>query len=386
MGVGVCSGLGSYFGVDPVIFRVLIAVLAVFGGAGILLYLLLWLAIPEEGTPTSALDRGIAEARRRKIPFGIVAAGTVVVLWVVGFSWWAPPSLWPTIIVAAIVIFVLSRRADRTEHHLPAAQPYPATTGSGSYPAENPATYESTVSLPADAQRGWGLPQTTPTSSSTQLREWIEESRSRGRERRRRTFPIRVSICALSLAAAVALGVTDWLHGIPFAAYFWTFGAIVLGGLLVGTVTRRTPWLYAAWLAPLAVGLIAFGSSPASLHNGWGDRAWSPHTSSAVSGEHKLAFGRGTLDLSSINSVDASRTTKVTMGAGQLRIVVPRSLAVVVHTDVHFGTVTVEGTELHSGYNFDRDVTSPAASQNPAAVITVDATLTNGEIEIDYVG
>lgn len=387
MGVGVCSGLGSYFGVDPVIFRVLIAVLAVFGGAGILLYLLMWLAIPEEGTPTSALDRGIAEARRRKIPFGLVAAGTVLVIWVIGFSWWAPPSLWPAIIVTAILLFVLSRRADRTEQAAGSAPAYHPAAAAGTVPLDDPSTYESVVPLSGDPDRPWAVPTVEPSASGgSQLREWMEESRSRGRERRRRTFPIRISVSALSFAAVVTLAIIDWLHGIPFATYFWTIGAILLGGLIVGAATRRAPWLYTAWLAPLAVGLIAFGSSPASLHNGWGDRAWTPHTSTAVSAHYKVAFGRGTLDLSSIKSVDAARSVKVTMGAGQLRVVIARSLAVVVHTDIHFGTVTVDGNELHSGYNFDRDVTGPAVGQDTSKVLTVDATLTNGQIEIDYVG
>ncbi|MGI8881127.1 MAG: PspC domain-containing protein [Jatrophihabitans sp.] len=387
MGVGVCGGLGAYFGVDPVIFRVLIAVLAVFGGAGILLYLLMWLAIPEEGAPTSTLDRGIAEARRRKIPFGLVAAGTVLVIWVIGFSWWAPPSLWPAIIVTAVLLFVLSRRADRTEQTAVPGPPYSPAASVGTAPLDYPSTYESTVPLSGDPERPWAVPPIEPSpSGGSQLREWMEESRSRGRERRRRTFPIRISVCALAFAAVVTLALIDWLHGIPFATYFWTIGAIVLGGLIVGAATRRAPWHYVAWLAPVAVGLIAFGSSPASLHNGWGDRAWTPHTSSAVSGQYKIAFGRGTLDLSSIRSVDAARTVKVTMGAGQVRIVIPRSLAVVVHTDIHFGTVTVEGNELHSGYNFNRDVASPAVGQDSNRVITVDATLTNGQIKIDYVG
>ena len=43
---GVCGGLGDYFGVDPVLFR-LLWVLLMFGyGFGILAYLVAWLIIP----------------------------------------------------------------------------------------------------------------------------------------------------------------------------------------------------------------------------------------------------------------------------------------------------------------------------------------------------
>ena len=43
---GVCGGLGDYFAVDPVWFRVGFVVLALGGGSGILIYLLMWLTVP----------------------------------------------------------------------------------------------------------------------------------------------------------------------------------------------------------------------------------------------------------------------------------------------------------------------------------------------------
>ena len=46
---GVCGGLGEFFQVDPIIFRILFVVLS-FGGIGIFLYLILWLIAPRENT------------------------------------------------------------------------------------------------------------------------------------------------------------------------------------------------------------------------------------------------------------------------------------------------------------------------------------------------
>jgi phage shock protein PspC (stress-responsive transcriptional regulator) len=43
---GVCGGLGEFLELDPVLFRAAFLVLAVIGGLGILLYLVLWLLIP----------------------------------------------------------------------------------------------------------------------------------------------------------------------------------------------------------------------------------------------------------------------------------------------------------------------------------------------------
>jgi phage shock protein C len=46
---GVCSGLGRYFGLDPVLIRVLFAIAVVFtGGLALLAYPVLWFLMPEE--------------------------------------------------------------------------------------------------------------------------------------------------------------------------------------------------------------------------------------------------------------------------------------------------------------------------------------------------
>lgn len=44
---GVAGGLADYFGLDPVLVRVLFVALAVFGGGGIILYIACWALIPE---------------------------------------------------------------------------------------------------------------------------------------------------------------------------------------------------------------------------------------------------------------------------------------------------------------------------------------------------
>ena len=45
---GVCGGLAVATGAETWIWRLIFAVLAFFGGAGLLVYILLWLFVPEE--------------------------------------------------------------------------------------------------------------------------------------------------------------------------------------------------------------------------------------------------------------------------------------------------------------------------------------------------
>lgn len=69
---GVCSGLADYFHVDPLFVRLAFVALAFAGGAGILLYLVLWVLMPAAGSPqmdarTLAREnvRGMAEEFRQ---------------------------------------------------------------------------------------------------------------------------------------------------------------------------------------------------------------------------------------------------------------------------------------------------------------------------------
>ena len=45
---GVCGGLATYFGIDPVIPRLIWVVFALAGGIGLLAYIVCWLVIPME--------------------------------------------------------------------------------------------------------------------------------------------------------------------------------------------------------------------------------------------------------------------------------------------------------------------------------------------------
>ncbi len=44
---GVCGGVADYFSVDPVLVRLLWAAFALLEGAGVLLYIVAWIVMPE---------------------------------------------------------------------------------------------------------------------------------------------------------------------------------------------------------------------------------------------------------------------------------------------------------------------------------------------------
>jgi phage shock protein C len=47
---GVCGGLGEYFNIDATLIRVLFVVFTVFGGAGLIIYLAMWIIVPNAST------------------------------------------------------------------------------------------------------------------------------------------------------------------------------------------------------------------------------------------------------------------------------------------------------------------------------------------------
>jgi phage shock protein PspC (stress-responsive transcriptional regulator) len=72
---GVCAGLGRYFDVDPIIFRIGTVVLTFVGGAGLLAYLAALLLIPAEDDPSA--EAGATPAGRNR---WLVILGVIVLL------------------------------------------------------------------------------------------------------------------------------------------------------------------------------------------------------------------------------------------------------------------------------------------------------------------
>jgi phage shock protein PspC (stress-responsive transcriptional regulator) len=100
---GVCAGLANFLGIDPVIVRIFFVLLVILDGAGILIYLLLWLVMPKEDATTDTLnisDRArdigteFGQAVSKPNPnaaifigVGLILAGVVVFLRSLDISW-----------------------------------------------------------------------------------------------------------------------------------------------------------------------------------------------------------------------------------------------------------------------------------------------------------
>jgi phage shock protein PspC (stress-responsive transcriptional regulator) len=382
---GVSGGLGEYFGVDPVLFRVLFATSAFFGGIGIIAYLVAWAVIPERGAPSAPLDGAARWLRQRRVPFGVAVAVAAIVAWVTLFSWWRPWPFFPLLIVAILLVVVLERnRNQRLAAHgagtvPPVAPPNvaPMSTSVTDYPfASSAAGVEQTApTLP--------YPQAPATGAQTELHAWMSESRDARVRRRTANRPMRLAVWSALTLALLGLGIADAIAGIAIPTYLWVVVGIVIAGLIVGAAIRRPVWGFSAILVPAFVLMFVLGGTSASLHDGSGDRTYTPTSGTELKPTYHQAFGRVTLDLTRVGQLDSTRTVHVRQAAGQVRIIVPQNMDVTMRNHIWLGQVEVDGIEVQSGFNFDREVVFGPGNVDR---LTVDVDLSDGQVSIARVG
>jgi phage shock protein C len=107
---GVCGGLAHYFNLDVALVRILFFVFALAGGASILLYVVLWIAVPADaGTARAAAVRTGGTETLATI---LIALGGVWLLANVGvFDLVQWRYAWPLLLIAFGVILLARRLA-----------------------------------------------------------------------------------------------------------------------------------------------------------------------------------------------------------------------------------------------------------------------------------
>ncbi|MEU4770441.1 PspC domain-containing protein [Micromonospora sp. NPDC023644] len=77
---GVCAAIGRATNTDPVLWRVLLAVLGFFGGIGILVYVTAWLIIPGEGDSASPVESMLGRGRSSMSPVTVIVLSILVAI------------------------------------------------------------------------------------------------------------------------------------------------------------------------------------------------------------------------------------------------------------------------------------------------------------------
>ena len=103
---GVCGGLAAYFKIDPAIVRLAFVLFALAGGASILLYIVLWIAVPLGDTTAVATSGASGDI----IAYGLIGLGAIALLANFGvfrFINWSVG--WPLLVIALGVALLLRR-------------------------------------------------------------------------------------------------------------------------------------------------------------------------------------------------------------------------------------------------------------------------------------
>ncbi len=327
----------------------------------------------------------MSSLRHRQVPTWLIAVGAGLLLWFAAFSWWAPGPFFPVMAVVIILVIAFGRRGDPTTGSRsdapaqpPSAQPYPQPSAQAS---ADPgfAAQADTVSLDKDGPAA-EQPAAPPPSWVADSRRWIAESREARNRRLRRAFPVKVATLAVLAATLLTLGLIDAATGIPVPLYFWFSTGILAAGLIVGALLRRTPRSVTGLLVLSVVGLVGLAGSHASLHDGVGQRIWTPtHTLAA---RYDLAFGHTELDLRSLDKQDGPHTVRIEQAAGDVHILAPATMNLRVVANVRFGDVGVDGSSDQAhGVGVSRIVEPLSGATGQP--ITVVVHLADGHVEVD---
>lgn len=163
----------------------------------------------------------------------------------------------------------------------------------------------------------------------------------------RLTFAVLASIAVIIVLAIVVGRHLRMLA--PGVALAWVLFLMFLAVVAIKTPARRVTLRRIAgviFLAFTSLVIVVVGvtmgfleSTGVTLAGGNGDFVWQPTSLAQVARGYHVEFGAGTLDLSAVNFSAAGSVVNASVGAGELRVVVPANAVVSLTTNVGIGVV-----------------------------------------------
>ncbi len=139
---GVAGGLGRHFDIDPTVVRVVLVVLTFFGGAGILVYGVIWLCVPEDGEDHAPIE---LNPDLLKIVLIVTAAIALMIVFGTPFfnNGWGFGFPFPLLIIGLVVVAIFVTR-DQRRRNAPAPPPPWGASAPSSGPQEGTTTMSTT--------------------------------------------------------------------------------------------------------------------------------------------------------------------------------------------------------------------------------------------------
>jgi phage shock protein PspC (stress-responsive transcriptional regulator) len=386
----VAAAIGRATNTDPVLWRVLFAVLTLFGGFGVLAYLVGWLLLPAEGDTGSPVEGLIGRGRSSTSPVLVVIVGIAVLLAASGFLLDGSRHLLLLLGLVVGAALLINRAAGHRSGPVPPvppaagyepAPPYTTSPPAPPYPPAPDATGMTDVSgsgyRPPFAPHGpyASTPYPYPGLAAPPAPVMPVQPPSRlGRV----TFSLLLLVLGI-LALVDVVGHDQ----VPFAGYVAAALATVGLGLVVGAWVGRARGLIALGII-LAVMLAA--ATAAGQVRPWrgsaGDLTWAPATVSELSDRYEHGFGDAQLDLSQLNLDGQDKKVVVRLNAGDLRITVPQKTDVEAVTKVNVGNANVFDVTWDGVNTPRRTITNNGPDGPGGGHLTLDIQVSAGNVEV----
>ncbi|GAA0237565.1 PspC domain-containing protein [Saccharothrix mutabilis subsp. mutabilis] len=325
---GVAAGIAERYQIDPVIVRVAFVAMALCNGAGILIYLLGWLFLPQEGDETSAAEALVGRGRS-STPAPLTVLLGLAVLPASGLFVDGGFTMVGGLLLSVGAIYALHRGRGALNRPAPSPEVNPVDPADAQTTRVTPPAWDPLGAAPF----AWDLPEPTPTTPP------VPVTPARPRRKSRvggATFGLALVVLAGSMVAA---GYSDWFT----APHVIGLVVATLGlGMLVGAFRGGGGKGLMGLVVPLSVAGVVMTTVDFpewSESDRYGDVSVRP--TAVVDVRQKYDSNIGTVDVD-LTGLPASGTVKtaVEIGLGEARVIVPENADVVAVCHADMGAVT----------------------------------------------
>ncbi|WRZ91098.1 PspC domain-containing protein [Streptomyces sp. NBC_01007] len=355
---GVCAGLGRQCDMDPVIFRIVLAVLAATGGIGLIFYGFAWLFVPydeeEENEVRKLLTGRVDGQALTAVLFALVGCGVFLSMLKNG-----------SVLTFAVILSLLLAGAGYWSQNRGATDPDPLAAQAVAdappeaqappVPASYPSWWRDPIVKDGSHVGGtgymWGPPETLDRDVAAALNIARGTSRpdlrAEREHKRRGPRPIggRIFLLAL-LAGGLGTGLTWHDQALGTSLQAGLAAALIVFGLgITVSAFRGRTGAGTIFLAVITAGLLAASAAlPKDIDTHWVRTNWTPATAADVRPSYDLGTGVGTLDLSRVDLAKGQTVkTDAQVGAGRLKVIVPKDATVRLTIEVGVGDIQLPG-------------------------------------------
>ncbi|MFG2944941.1 PspC domain-containing protein [Streptomyces adustus] len=403
---GVCSGLGRHFDMDPVIFRITLAVLAATGGVGLIFYGFAWLFVPyedeDENEVRKLLTGRVDGQALAAVLFALVGCGVFLSMLNNG-----------GVLAFAVVLSILLAGAGYWSQRRGAPDPDPLAAQAVAdappeaqappVPAAYPSWWRDPIVKDGTHVGGTGYLWGPADSRRPDVAVTVDAglgSGARGHDgtssprsgpwgpRGPRRIGGRIFLLAL-LAGVLGSHLARQDH--PFGTSLQmglACALVVFGvGIAVSSLLGRTG-AGSVFLAVVTAALLAASAAlPADVDAHWTHTTWRPAAVADVAPKYDLGNGVGTLDLSRLEPAEGTTvSTEASVGVGRLLVVVPPEATVRLNIDVGLGDIQLPGdkakdVDVEPGKH--QQVTLPPVSGGTrVGTLDLDLQVGAGQVEV----